>query len=218
MTDEALAAGRRHRLEVGSAAVLAIATVLAAWCAYQSTRWTGVMATAFSEANTNRAESIRLDTQGTSAIAIDVQSFLGWVGAVRDADGPSAAELRARFRPEFKTVFEAWLGRAPGTTVSLTDLPPGTPFDRSDYGPALLKASDDLAKAAEQRFADARAANQTGDNYVLVAVLMSIGLFLAGTARQFRSMRLESVILGSAAIAVSIGIVACLLLPINVGI
>jgi hypothetical protein len=218
VTDDALAAGRRHRLEIGSAVLLAVATVLAAWCAYQSTRWTGVMATAFSEANTNRAESIRLDTQGSSVITIDVQSFLAWIGAVRDRDGPSAAELRTRFRPEFKTVFEAWLGRAPGMTLSLADLPPGTPFDRPDYEPALLQTSDDLANAAELRFADARVANQTGDNYVLVAVLMSIGLFLAGTARQFRSMRLESVILGGAAMAVSIGIVACLLLPINIGI
>jgi hypothetical protein len=218
VTDDALAAGRRHRLEVGSAVLLAVATVLAAWCAYQSTRWTGVMATAFSEANTSRAESIRLDTQGSSVITIDVQSFLAWIGAVRDQDGLSAAELRARFRPEFKTVFETWLGRSPGTTLSLADLPLGTPFDRPDYQPALLQASDDLAKAAEKRFADARVANQTGDNYVLVAVLMSIGLFLAGTARQFRSMRLESVILGGAAMAVSVGIVACLLLPINIGI
>jgi hypothetical protein len=156
VTDDALAAGRRHRLEIGSAVLLAVATVLAAWCAYQSTRWTGVMATAFSEANTNRAESIRLDTQGSSVITIDVQSFLGWIGAVRDKDGPSAAELRARFRPEFRTVFEAWLGRPPGMTLSLAVLPPGTPFDRPDYEPALLQASDDLANAAELRFADAR--------------------------------------------------------------
>jgi hypothetical protein len=72
--------------------------------------------------------------------------------------------------------------------------------------------------AAERRFADAGTANQIGDNYVLVAVLMSIGLFLAGTARQFRSVRLETVVLGGAGVAVAVGIVACLLLPINIGI
>ena len=175
------------------------------------------MATAFSEANTNRAESIRLDTQGSAVIAVDVQSFLGWLAAVRDSDGPSAAELRARFRPEFKTVFETWLGRPPGTTLSLADLPPGTPFE-ADYRPAVLQQSDDLASAAERRFADARTANQTGDNYVLVAVLMSIALFLGGTARQFRSMRLESGILAGAGVAIAVGVVACLLLPINIGI
>lgn len=218
MTDDAPIAGRRRRLEAGSAMVLAVATVLAAWSAYQSTRWTGVMAIAFSEANSTRAESIRLDTQGTSTITIDVQSFLSWIAAVRDADGPSAAALRERFRPEFKAVFEAWLDRPAGTTLSLADLPPGTPFDRSDYQPAQLQASDDLAKAAEARFAEARKANQTGDNYVLIAVLMSIGLFLAGTARQFRSERLQTAILGVAAITVGAGFVASLFLPINIAI
>ena len=216
--DDDVTADRRRRLELAAAVVLALATILAAWCAYQSTRWTGVMATAFSEANTNRAESIRLDTQASSTTAIDVQSFLAWIAAVRDGDGPSAAELRVRLRPEFKAVFDAWLDRPPGTTLSLAELPPGTPFDRPDYRPSALVQSNDLAVVAEQRFTDARRANQIGDNYVLVAVLMSIGLFLAGTAHQFKTIRLERGILIGAGSAVALGLVACAFLPINVGI
>ncbi len=47
---------------------------------------------------------------------------------------------------------------------------------------------------------------------------MSIGLFLAGTAHQFKTIRLERGILIGAGSAVALGLVACAFLPINVGI
>jgi len=210
-------ADRRRQIEIASAIILALATVLAAWCAYQSTRWTGIMATAFSEANANRSESVRLDTQAGSLAAVDVQSFLAWVAAVRDADGESAAALRSRFRPEFAVAFDAWLGRPRGATLSLPDLPADTPFSRPEYRPALAQQSQALADAATARFADARRANQTGDNYVLVTVLMSIALFLAGTVTRFDNERVRIAIVSTAGAGLGLGVVAVVLLPISFG-
>lgn len=218
MHAEASAAKRRLQIEIASAIILALATVLAAWCAYQSTRWTGIMATAFSEANANRSESVRLDTQAGSLAAVDVQSFLAWLAAVRDGDGTSSAAIRARFRQEFATAFDAWLSRPPGTTVSLADLPADTPFSRPEYQPALAQQSEALALAAEARFGDARRANQTGDNYVLIAVLMSIALFLAGTVTRFESLRVRTAIVATASVALGIGVLAVMLLPISFGV
>lgn len=215
MRAEASPARRKEQIEIASAIILALATVLAAWCAYQSTRWTGIMATAFSEANANRSESVRLDTQAGSLAAVDVQSFLAWMAAVRDGDGESAAALRARFRPEFAVAFDAWLGRPPGTTLSLADLPPDTPFGRPEYRPALAQQSEALATAAEARFLDARQANQTGDNYVLVTVLMSIALFLAGTVTRFDNERVRTTIVSTAGVALGIGVLAVVVLPIS---
>jgi hypothetical protein len=60
-------------LEIMSAALMALATVLSAWCAYQATRWDGIQT---SRANTHEATSAsvqpgtlwtgpQLDKQGT---------------------------------------------------------------------------------------------------------------------------------------------------------
>jgi hypothetical protein len=218
MRAEPSAVVRSQRIEIASAVVLALATVLTAWCVYQSTRWTGIMATAFSEANANRSESVRLDTQAGSVAAVDVQSFLAWISAVRDGDGASAAAIRARFRSEFAVAFDAWLGRPPETTLTLADLPPDTPLSRPEYRPALAAQSQALASAAEARFADARRANQTGDNYVLVTVLMSIALFLSGTVTRFESERVRSLVVATAVTALAIGLLAVVVLPISFGI
>ena len=77
--------------------------------------------------------------------------------------------------------------------------------------------SQALADAAAARFVDAKRANQTGDNYVLVTVLMSIALFLAGTVTRFDNERVRIAIVSTAGAALGLGLVAVALLPISFG-
>jgi hypothetical protein len=98
-----------------------------------------------------------------------------------------AAFYQARFRPEFKPAFEAWLATNPFTNKAA----PRTPFAMRQY---RLKASAeadklDLAAAADSQVA--KDANERADNYVLAVVLFASALFFAGisTKLQVPSMR-----------------------------
>ena len=97
---------RDRWVELVAAVLLALATVMSAWSAYQATRWSGVQATAFSRASALRSESVRASTSGGQLLNIDVETFLAWVAAVSEGDEREADFLRGRFRDEFKPAFE----------------------------------------------------------------------------------------------------------------
>lgn len=197
-------------------ALLAITSVLTAWSAYQSTRWSGEMAQAYSSANALRSESVRTSTRAGQLVIIDVQSFVAWTEAVAGRDPALAIFLRTRFRPEFLAAFDAWLGRPPGTTVSVDQIPPGSPFD--GYQPAGVAAADDLAAQADAAGEEARGDNQRGDNYILTTVLLATVLFFAGIAPRFRTGRLAGVLIGLAGVMLVIGVAALALQPISFGV
>jgi hypothetical protein len=207
---------RRDRwVEFVAAILLALATVMSAWSAYQATRWSGVQATAFSRAGSLRSESVRASTSGGQLVNIDVQIFLAWVAAVSAGDEREADFLRERFREEFVPAFEAWAALdtdGPGGRI-----PPGTPFSLDEYQPQDLVEADELERQAAASFEEARKANQTGDNFVLTAVLFASVLFFAGIGTKWRSFRLRvsSLTLGGVMfIAASILVLS---LPQNVG-
>ena len=49
-------------IELGAALLLALTTIMAAWTAYQATRWVGVQANAFSSAGAARTEAAQATT------------------------------------------------------------------------------------------------------------------------------------------------------------
>jgi predicted phage tail protein len=121
--------------------------------------------------------------------------------------------LEERFRDEFKPAFGAWLEQVPEGEV-----PPGTPFSMDAYQMAAEAEAERLNAAAES-FANTSAnANQTGDNFVLAAVVMASVLFFAGvgTKLKARAVRLFMLLIGT---LFFIGGVAFMLsMPQNVGI
>jgi hypothetical protein len=179
---------RDRWLELIAAILLALATVMSAWSAYQATRWSGVQATSFSRAGALRSESVRASTRGGQQISIDVQSFIAWVNAMGANHPREAAFLQARFRDEFKPAFRAWILTAVDSGKSV---PPGTPFDLPEYAPAEMQKAQQLEKEAAASFEVATDANQTGDNFVLTAVLFASVLFFAGIGTKWRSFRLR---------------------------
>jgi hypothetical protein len=55
--------GRRFDswLEIGFGVVLALSTVASAWCAFQAQRWAGIQTDLYSQADTARGETLRLN-------------------------------------------------------------------------------------------------------------------------------------------------------------
>src|SRR5262245_5585030 len=102
MTDpeaaEAAEAARRDRWDALAAIVLALAAVLSAWAAYQSTRWSGYQANSYARSAAYRSDAARHQTNASRQIQIDVATFLQWTAASESGNAQLADALHERFR------------------------------------------------------------------------------------------------------------------------
>jgi hypothetical protein len=130
-----------------------------------------------------------------------------------DEHEAGSAFVAERFRDDFKPAFESWLALVPEG-----EAPPGTPFDLDEYAPAARDEAERLNAEADV-FADVSAeANQTGDNFVLAAVLMASVLFFAGVGTKLKGRAVRLMMLVFAALLFLGGLAFMLSLPQNVGI
>ena len=203
-----------ERVEIVAAVLLALATVLSAWGAYQATRWSGEQADAYAESAALRASASRQGTVASRNAQIDVSTFLAWAAAKSAGDDRLATFLESRFRTEFKAPFAAWLKNA---TPDDQGIPAGTPFDQPEYVLAAQNMADDLNAKADAALAEARKDNQISDNFVLTAVLFASVLFFAGTAAKFRPQWIRWTMIGVAVVVFALGIVVEFTLPQSIG-
>lgn len=188
------------KIESIASIVLAVAVVLTAWAAFQAGKWGGEQSIQFSVAGASRTESTRADTRGGQLAQIDVSMYTDFVaayvddvdnGRVQPYDGTAftptidtlSGFLYNRLRDEFRPAMDAWLAADP---VGNPDAP-ATPFDMPEYQVAQFAEAQRLVEVADQAAIDARAANQTGDNYVLTAVLFAAVLFFSGIATKLEN-------------------------------
>jgi hypothetical protein len=180
--------------EIIATVLLAMATLATAWSGYQSARWGGVQSSKYSQAGALRTESTRASTQAGQLIQIDVGLFTNWINAFANENDRLADFYEARFRPEFKPAFDAWLATDPRNNP---DAPP-TPFSMPEYNVSKTEEAEQLEQDASNTFEEGSAANQTSDDYILNTVILASVLFLAGMQSRIKSvpMRMLIVILG----------------------
>jgi hypothetical protein len=207
----------RH-LDLIATALLAIATVLTAWSAFQSSQWSGVQAVAYSAASRERAESNRAQTLAGQQSIVDVLLFTDWLAALHEEGGaavvpdpyvPDPASysgfLFDRFRPEFRPAVTAWLATDP---LVDPDAPP-SPFAMPEYVQASAQEADRLEKQSERSAATARLAIERKDNYVLATVLCASVLFFCGIGSKLGSDRRRATMIafGAVVLVATIGVV-----------
>jgi hypothetical protein len=201
-------------IEIIAAVILSLATVASAWSAYQATRWSGVQSIHFGEANSLRSESVRASNVAGQQATIDVTVFTQWANAVASGNQRLAKFFAARFRKEFRPAFKAWLALP---RVKGSKIPPGTPFSLPQYKLAEDVKSQTLAAQATHSFNAAKDANQTGDDFVLTAVLFASVLFFSGISTKFTSLPIRAVLIGLAVATFIAGASVMFSLPQNVG-
>lgn len=200
-------------IELAAAVLLSLATIMAAWSAYQSTRWNGERARVASVASAKRVEATRATTIQETQTIIDVQVFLEWHRAAREGDQEGMVYLYEQSRPEFKEVLDVWLTQAPPG-----EIPPGSPFFMPEYALASEAEAAELSAEADAALASAQEANQRADNFVLAAVLMATVLFFAGVGAKFRGRHIRMMML-VVGVLVFLGSVAFIFsMPQNIGI
>jgi len=187
---------------VASAALLAVATVLAAWSAFQSAKWSGEQATAYAQASSLRQESVRASTLAGQQTIVDVSVFEQIVDAFAAGDRRLEDFYRERVRAEFQPALEAWIAQARDDI----ERAPSTPFAMPEYELAATLDSEELQREAEARFQDALDNNQRSDNYVLLAVLFASVLLFAGLAPKSRSYSIQAAMIVLAMVVLVIGL------------
>jgi hypothetical protein len=217
-------AGWYRHLDLVATALLAIATVLTAWSAFQSSQWSGVQAAAYAAASRDRAESNQSATLAGQQTTIDVLLFTDWLAAVHDEGGaavlpdpyvPDPATysgfLFERFRPEFRPAVHAWLALAPLTDP---DAPP-SPFAMKEYVLAATEKSVALAKESERAATTARTAIEVKDNYVLATVLCASALFFCGIGSKLGSPRRRAVLIAIGGVVLLATLVLLATFPVH---
>jgi len=224
--------GSSDRIELIATIVLAIATVLTAWSAFQSAKWSGHQSINFAEAGAARTESTRADTRAGQLAQVDIAMFIDWVSAVFDDEdsgvitldsgttyeptrGTLSGFLYLRFRDEFRPAVDAWLATDP---VNNPDAPT-SPFVMVDaagqpiYRLTAADEADSLVLAAEEASAEARQDNQNSDNYVITMVLFASVLFFAGMSSKLVKPRNRILALGFGVILLIAGLSIVASLP-----
>lgn len=216
----------RLRLELIATVVLAIAAVLTAWSAFQATKWSGVQANSFSAAGAARTEAVRSSDLAGTLTAIDVDTFIAWVTAVAEERGglePAAQEtyvpapgtlsgfLFERFRDEFRPAVDAWIATRPLTDPDS----PATPFELPEYRLAATDEANALEREADDLAAQARQANQRGDNYVALTVLFVTVSLFAGVSTKLDARRGQQFLFALAVLVLIVGTILLATFPVQ---
>jgi hypothetical protein len=174
--------------------ILSLTTILAAWSAFQSSKWSGMMSISFSQASSARIEASRLDGDANRVATIQVGLFTQWVRAFAAGDEREATYLVGVFPEPLGAAFAAWEAADPKANPEV----PRTPFGMPEYAipsEAEAKAADARADA---KFADALAFNQRSDNYTVLTVLFAAVLFFGSLTGRARRRSIQNVFLGMA--------------------
>lgn len=201
---------RIGQLELVATLLLAFATILTAWSAFQSAKWSGTQAIHFANAGALRTESAKAAALAESQQVIDVSTFVAWAQALAEerktdpnasvgpggtyAPTPNSLSgfLFERFRSEFRPAVEAWLSEHPLANPHATP----TPFQLPQYHLAAAARSRSLERQADHEASLARRDNQRSDNYILLTVLFASVLFFAGISSKLTAVRNRTLVIG----------------------
>jgi len=201
-----------QKIETITVLLVAAAIVATAWCAYQATLWSGIQVFLLRDAGALGVQSTMKIIQQGQRTGLDSILFLEYVNALHNNDQKLANFYHERIRPELREAIDAWMKTNP---LDNPNAPPH-PFVMPEYEQSFAKESEELVKLTEQKVEQARQANRTSDNYVLLTVLYSLTLFSGGIINKFSTRQLRLVIFAGGVIIFSVSTAMLVFLPIAV--
>jgi hypothetical protein len=197
------------RLEIVTSILLAVASLLAAWCAFQASAWNSNQATASQRTNRLRTESTRALTRSGQQSIVDVITYINWLEATNANDQQLADFYRVRFREEFKPAFDAWLATEPLNNPDA----PKTPFEMAEYQLKLTQDAATLETQADEEAQKFAYANTTSTDYVRNTLFIASALFLSSISSRFEYRPVRIAVLVLAALMFLAGLGNAIALP-----
>ena len=178
-----------HVRETVVIVVLSVTAVLTAWCGFESSKWSGEMSIAFSQASSARIEAARQEGIANAARQADLSIWGVYVQARAQGDSALATYVERRFTPHFQVAYRAWIAQREPTTG---------PFRMKEYVPPGTTEAAAADQRADSRFADALRNNQRADNYTILTVLFALVLFFTAASTRLGRPRAQWILLGAA--------------------
>jgi len=169
-------------LEIAQAVLLALVAIATAWSGYQAARWDSSSAQLYGQSSRLRTMSVQHQTTAGQLYLYDTTTFDFWLDATVRGDVNLAGIYEARFRPEYRVAFHAWIMLNP---LSNPGTPPGPSF-MPQYHVAEADLAATLDTKAAAAFDAASTARDYGDDYVRVTVFLAAVLFLVAVSQRFR--------------------------------
>lgn len=198
-------------VEFFSAIVLALATVLTAWCGYQASLWGGTQTEAANEAAAARIASSEKATISMLRSSIQVGLFVEYASAVAQEETELADFLYKRFPSALKIATDAWLATDPLENPDA----PLSPFDMAEYQLPETAEAKSLEVVAAQKNEEASQANERSDEFVLLTVIFATVLFFGGISGKFQWRVIDAAMLGLGVVVMLYGTWRLLTLPMQ---
>lgn len=200
---------RERTLELVATLLLSVATLGIAWSGYQAARWSGIQSRHYAESNAGHAAANRASTTAGQNRLQDLLNFNRWLDASTQGNATLARLYEARFRPDFRPAFQAWIAQDPLNNPQATP----SPLYMPQYHPAEFAAVDRLEQKAGQAFNAGRDATEHTDAYVFSTVFFAAVLFFAGISMRFAWLQMRIAILGLGGLCLVYAIIRVLSLP-----
>ncbi len=200
---------RERTLELVATVLLSLATLGIAWSGYQAARWSGIQSRHYAESNTDRTHANKASTTAGQDRLQDLLNFNRWLDASTQGNVTLTRLYEARFRPEFRPAFQAWLLQDPLNNPAATP----SPLLMPQYHPAKAALVNQLERKADEAFTGGRDATDHTDNYVFTTVFFAAVLFFAGISMRFAWLEMRIIVLGLGALCLAYALIRVLSLP-----
>jgi hypothetical protein len=200
---------REEILEIAQAVLLALVAIATAWSGYQAARWDSNSAQLYGQSSRLRTMAVQQETSAGQLYLYDTTTFDFWLDATATGDVQLASLFQARFRPEYRAAFDAWIKLDP---LNNPGSPPGPSF-MPQYHVSQADLADTLNTRASSVFDAAGADRDNGDDYVRVTVFLAAVLFLIAVSQRFRIAWIRISVLAVALVFLSYSVYQLFVLP-----
>jgi len=182
------------RLELATAILLGMAALATAWAAFQGSQYDGEMLTSFTEANLAISDSNAYYSEGDQTYLQDQLLFLQYQQAVYAGDDEFAVHIKDSLMSDQLVAAVDWWEQPENQEYY-------SPFvdENPNYTIPEYEQADALSDETDANFEEGQAANDTGDKFNLITVLLAASLFVLGISNGFKvmTMRLATLSIGA---------------------
>jgi hypothetical protein len=190
--------------------LMALATLGSSWSGYQAALWDGIQTFLLMDAASQSRDADEKALTANGQRAIDGALFVEYARDLYTGRGPLAEFFLARMRPELQHAIQAWIATQPLKNPNA----PATPFVMPQYRLRVDDEARESAAKSDATYKQARKANLNSDTYMLLGVLFTASLFLAGLIGGFTEKTMRRMVLILSLVALLMALVVMAGLPI----